>query len=100
MYNVSSVRIEGKGQTVDYIEHGVLWVGRRKHTIRIRVHDDSHAPQAYGLVERWDGNKWSEVARMRGDALAVEHGIGYRTPKAEHFRADRNRLFQLAEEVL
>lgn len=109
MYNVTSKRVEGKGQTVDYIEHGwmqtngTLRANRGRHTLRVRIHADTYAFQSYGVVERWDGKQWHEVARVRGEALMVEDRIGYKDGAGERelaFRADATYLRQLAEEVL
>ena len=105
MYHLTSRRTEGKGQTVDYVEHGVLdslKVIGTKHTLRIRIHDDSYASQAWGRVERWDGERWQEVASVRGDALKLDHGVGYKAPELflKAFLPDRDFLIGLAAEIL
>lgn len=95
-------RIEGRGQTVDYIEHLLHNKSGYDNTLRIHIHDDSHARQAWAHVERWDGTRWHEVVTMNGEAFALEHGIGYRVhePAAHDFKTDRDRLLALALEVL
>lgn len=99
---VLSVRVEGHGQTVDYIEH--VDINHGLDTLRICIHDDSHADQAWARVDRWSGVEWLEVVSQRGDALKIEHGIGYRKldslQLAAAFEADRNNLFKLALEVV
>lgn len=100
MANTGSVRVEGRGQRVDYVEH----VKFTSHTLRIRLHDDMYEDQAYAIVERWDGSKWHEVVAVRGAAMKIEHGVGYRTLSDAElirlFRPDRDKLFALAQEVL
>ena len=101
-----SVRIEGSGQHVDYTEHYVLpreGFAKEPHVLRVHVHVDSYADQAYGTVERWDSAQWREVVRVRGVSLLTDLKIGYgpaarRTPGA--FLGDRDRLLALAKEVL
>lgn len=103
--NSSNARVEGSGQTVDFIEHSTAYVGRKKHTLRVLVHVDSHAFQAWGRVERWDGKRWYEVAAIRGEALRTDLKIGYvrdltDAARVHAFKTDRDRLVELAEEVL
>ena len=106
MINVQSIRIEGNGQVVEYIEHLTLFAAHMKrHTLRVTVHNDHYAAQSYGTVERWDGKKWAEVATTR--TLTMPLGICYifgktaaYDAKLEAFRPDRDRLVVLAEEVL
>jgi len=103
-----SARVEGKGQTCDYVEQ--LSADYRSHVrggkinvLRIRIHVDTYADQAWGTVERWSGSAWSRIADVRGDALRTDLTLGYakieeRIPAA--FKADRDALLRLAEEVL
>lgn len=101
-----SRRVEGGGQTVDYIEHielgRVMRDGVTEHKCRIKVHDDSHASQAFAMLERWNGSEWREVVSVRGDAMRTEHGIGYRMKDGDPkpFQRDRDRLIDLAMEIL
>lgn len=99
-----SIRIEGHGQTVDYIEHAEA-LNNNSHIIRIRIHSDTYAEQAYGEVEAHDGARWNEVCRVRGCALRLDaKAIGYKTmtegERRSAFKADRDYLVKLAAEVL
>jgi len=104
----ASQRVEGKGQTCDYIEH-LQFDDRggkpngKLHMLRVRVHLDTVPAQAWGKVERWTGSTWATVADVRGDALTTSLSLDYertasRVPEA--FKADRDQLIRLAEEVL
>lgn len=108
MIQILSCRIEGKGQTCDYTEHLAVNAagGARLHTLRVRIHTDSYADQAWATIDRYDGTDWRTLARTRGDALGVQLNIGYhreRMPDHEvhaAFQADRERLLALALEVV
>lgn len=131
MTTTSSVRVEGSSSPLDYIEHLMMQLGRHRHTLRVTVHLDGYEAQSYGLVERWDGKQWQDVARIRGAALQTKLDVGYSLAfrrDAQHvaaqvqhaasstrcspadaawlrtlasfFKADRDALVTLAEEVL
>jgi len=101
MMHTESSRVEGSGQFVDYIEHVTYYVKRVVHKLRVTVHCGGYASQSWGKVERWDGKLWREVATISGPALSVDSKIGYSSRvDAASFRTDRNRLVELAEEVL
>jgi hypothetical protein len=110
-----STRVEGKGQTVDFIEHAEIvvepepeFVGqdvkRVVHKLRVHVSSDSYPQQSFGRIERWDGARWNSVAEIAGDALKVPCGIGYERLTEEEltdaFLADAMHLHALAIEVL
>ena len=108
MTSTQSQRVEGAGQTVDYTEHLTLQItGKSKrHTLRVIVHSDTYADQAWGRIDRHDGTKWHEVASVKGCSLQVDRqAVGYKrdlTPndRIRMFKADRDALVAFAEEVL
>ncbi len=95
-----TTRIYGTGQNVDYVEHMTL----PSHTLRLHIHVDSHAVQAWGRVERWDGTQWREVATLAGEELQIDLKLGYqrqtRVQRHMAFQNDREQLLTLAKEVL
>ncbi len=96
-------RLEGSGQTTDYIEHYTLRGTEGISKLRIQIHTDSYKAQAWGRVDRWSttAGEWREVATIGGSALATDLKIGYNRTRAAHdYQADRDRLILLAEEVL
>jgi hypothetical protein len=93
----TSIRIEGSGQDVDYTEHTTIG----PHVMRVRIHVDTYVQQAWARIEKWDGDQWHEVASMRGASLMTKLDLGYaKTRTSTDFKADRNTLISLAEEVL
>jgi hypothetical protein len=90
-------RVEGRGQVCEYIEHLRATSGpaavdlRRAHTLRVRIHADSHRPQSHGTVERWDGAKWHQVVYVEGDALAMDTSIGYQITRPRRPRRSGGR---------
>lgn len=105
MTSIQSQRVEGRGQTVDYTEHLTLQItGKNKrHTLRVLIHVDTYADQAWARVERHDGTKWHEVASVKGSSLKIDLKIGYvrqSSVPVQAFKADRDFLVELAEEVL
>lgn len=96
-----SIRIEGSGQTVDYIQH-LTDPKTTKTMIRVRIHVDTYPSQAWGRVDRWTGDDWKAVASVRGDALKTDLHIGYQPtkPTVKDFLADVTTLLTLAGEVL
>jgi hypothetical protein len=103
MITSKSVRVSGKGQTVNFVES--LWYQDSTdavHVLRVKIHNDSYRDQSWGKVERWDGTQWHEVASINGAEFSMELGIGYkpRTITAADFWQDRDHLLQLAQEVL
>src|SRR6185295_16341489 len=103
MIHTDSVRVEGSGQFVDYIEH-VRMLNQKPHKLRITVHTGGNRDQSGGSVERWDGAQWQGVARIGGAAPEVDPQVGYTFNgqgddfKARLFKTDRDRLIDLAEE--
>lgn len=96
-----SVRIEGAGQSVDYVEH-YCSAQVKNLQLRIRVHVDSYAQQSFGIVEMMTAAGWREVATIRGEALKTDSHVtlqkSLKIPAS--FAADRDRLLELAIEVL
>ncbi len=108
MLRTLSVRVEGRQQTADYIEHVVLNTVDG-HKLRVRVHADTYVAQSWGVVERHDGVQWHEVASLRGDALQLKTadvcyqqggGAAAENMRISAFGPDRDRLLALAAEVL
>lgn len=115
-----SVRTEGRDQFVNYTEHlhgfgSPLQQERFKegagkfapdHVLRLRIVVGGYASQSYGVIERWNGIQWREVATIKGEALAVDLHVGYRfkelseSARACKFSVDRDTLLKLALEVL
>lgn len=91
--------IFGKGQSTNFVELVKL---NETHKLRITIHTDSHRPQAYAKIERWDGNQWQVVWHTHGDQMKTNHELGYlpRAAVASDFRQDRLDLLERAQEIL
>lgn len=96
LFKTISVRIEGKGQFVDYIEH----TSRGNDKFRVRIVLGGYKNQSFATLERWDGNEWKQVVYTRGEALHIDCNAGYRKLSFSDFAADRAVLVSLANEVL
>lgn len=95
-----SVRVEGKGQFVRYVEH-LAGAKTSKDRFRITISLGGSRDQSWGRIERWDGAEWREVASIGGPALATDPKAGYGPALgAGTFKADRDRLVALAEEII
>lgn len=92
-----------------------LGSGNAEHTIRIRIRSNAYVAQSYGIVERWDGAQWRQVAQRDGVELASKpqqylgNGthtgvVSYVAPLTNEgrdaFFADRDTLVAAAREVL
>lgn len=102
-----SVRIEGRQQFVTYTEHyryvnNAMTIKETVHTLRVVVRLGGYADQSWGMVERWNGNAWEEIVTIAGSALQTDLHVGYKShgPVNGDFAADRDRLLQLAKEIL
>lgn len=104
-----STRIEGRGQQFcDYTEH--LTMSQidtnstyEPHMLRIVIHLGGHKVQSHGVIERWNGEEWKQVAWLSGHALMIDVRAGYdykKTLSNLSFEADRDTLIRLAREVL
>ena len=97
-----SVRVSINRNVVDFTAYVHVWTEGDKETrqsIRVRIHVDGYVDQSYGVVERWSGERWTEVATIKGAALNVDLNLSSRATEAA-FNLDYRRLMALASEVL
>jgi hypothetical protein len=92
------------GQNADYEE--VVRIGKTR--LRICVHVDSYAFQAYGRIYVWSDEKWSLIHSIPGERLCVDLKLGYtqewkRADEAERatfFARERGQLLDVACAIL
>jgi len=87
------------GQDVVFTEILALDDGTK---LRVSIRSDSYAFQSYARVDRWDGAKWQRVHSIHYSQMATPPKLHYKRGErtAKEFRADRERLLDVAAAVL
>lgn len=68
---------------------------------RVRIRRNAHDFQSYAIVERWDGERWNEVATRPITACACATvSYVHKTVDRALFAADASDLLQVALQVV
>jgi hypothetical protein len=70
--------------------------------LRIIIESDSYKDQSSADVQFWNGSHWASVWYISHGNMSTPHGLAYKdNGDALHwFQMDRNKLFNIALEVL
>ena len=81
------------------------------HKLRIEIRRDGYKFQSWARLERWDGDKWRELATIPYGAMQTpdaQYGRRWRIAEnsgqwlelADYFADDRNRMIEQARLIL
>lgn len=100
-------------QSLELVEVSTLdWVdtGEAENSVaprlRVRIVSDSYDFQSYAICEIWGGIGWSEISNIHYSQMKTKTKLYYEVKEVDaiiHFRcfeADRDRLIDLALEIL
>lgn len=52
-----------------------------EHKLQFRLRSNAYKQNGYAVAERWDGEKWQNVARIVPDAMQTPEGLIYRVKR-------------------
>ena len=88
-------------QDVNYTQ--LLQLGK-VHKLRLQIRSNAYKFQCSAKVERWDGNRWQQVARIDPMAMATPEKLCYhrgsRGELLKAFEHDRETLLDQAQMIL
>lgn len=97
---LTSELAEGQ-QDVNYTQ--LIELGK-VHKLRLAIRSNAYKFQCSAKVERWDGNRWQQVARIDPMAMETPEGLCYgrrsRGELLQAFEADRETLLDQAQLIL
>jgi hypothetical protein len=86
-----------KVRFVETMQITCKWV---RHTCRVTIESDSYRDQCSARIERWDGKQWRAVDTIAAGSMRTKKGLVYESHMLTDFKADRDTLVRLAEDVL
>lgn len=90
----------GKGRQSVFYKETLEYKGKK---LRIEIKSDSHRFQCYATVSLFGDSQWNQIDSIHYSRMKTEDSLVYRPnilPNEKDFKADRDRLVELAKDVL
>lgn len=74
------------------------------HKLRVRINSNAYAFQSFAVIERWNGERWHNVASIHHSNMTTQSALCYmpasKPATIVDFKGDAEALIKLASNIL